>query len=707
VLLVLLLNVDWHILLILIIPVIISFVVLDEREYLIPLGIYVLADLFVAYFNAGLNTNTYISIFSRLFVLVISGEVILYQKRKSNIASQKLKSSEKELLSSERKFQSLLNYTYDWEYYLTAEGKIEYSSLSCVYQTQYTHEEFIENPDLLLEIVHPEDKERVKEHYLQELNNERPKPIEFKILKKNGDFRVLRHTCNPVMDENGTFIGVRVTNRNATDRWKAEQKVRDNERKYRYIFENLLDVYYRTSIDGTIEIISPSVEKISGYKVEELIGQDSSIFYQDMEGRNRFLEMIYQQKEVRNYEIRFIDKSGESKILSFNSKLIFDENDKPIAIEGIFRDVTLEYTIKKELEDEKNKFKTLFETNLAGVYITTVEGTVLECNLAIARMFGYNSIEEIKSLDARELYLDVEHREDFLRKLKHKKVILSNEFPMKRKDGSVIWVLENCRLLDDGKLMGTLIDITELKNTIHKLKESEEHLREANATKDRFFSIIAHDVRSPFTSLLGLSSLLIDEWDSESDEEKKMLMSTLRSSIEKTYKLINGLLEWSRIQTNRIEFEPDDFVLKDLADSLIYLYKLQTKEKKISIESKIDPSIKVFTDENMLSTVLRNLISNALKFTPVGGTITVYAEKDGDYTKVCVEDSGIGIEPDTVKKLFKISEKVSTLGTEGETGTGLGLILCAELVKKIGGKIWVESDLGKGTKFYFTIPNND
>ncbi|RMD50318.1 MAG: PAS domain S-box protein, partial [Ignavibacteria bacterium] len=312
---------DWHFVMLLMGPVILSLFYFEKREYIVSLIIFLLTDVSTAYINQGLNYNSLLNMTMRLLALIAAGEVVVHHKKNSSLSIKKLQ-------KSEQRFKNLLNYSYDWEYFIDTGGRIEYSSPSCIFQTQYSAEEFIKNPKLLLDIVAEEDLEAVKKHYEGELTGEQQKPIQFKIYKKNGDYRIIRHTCSPVQ-ENGKFIGVRVTNRNATDRWNSEQKLKEREKKYRYIFENLVDVYYRTSIDGKIELVSPSVEKISGYKVKELVGKNAAVLYADPEGREKFIELIMKQGELKNYETKFKDKNGDIKILSFNNKLIY-ENGKPV-----------------------------------------------------------------------------------------------------------------------------------------------------------------------------------------------------------------------------------------------------------------------------------------------------------------------------------------------------------------------------------------
>lgn len=245
---------------------------------------------------------------------------------------------------------------------------------------------------------------------------------------------------------------------------------------------------------------------------------------------------------------------------------------------------------------------------------------------------------------------------------------------------------------------GVLIDITEEKYFNQKL-------RDANLTKDKFFSIIAHDLRSPFTSILGFSRLLNEEYDDFSDDERRMMIKQILTSTESTFQLLDNLLTWARSQLGRTTYLPEPFDIEALIVETLNQSIPQAKIKGITLKASVSDKTKVFADVNMIRTVLRNLISNAIKFSYDGSTITVETTREKDKIKVCITDTGTGIEPKTLKAIFSLDEKVtSTKGTANEKGTGLGLILCKEFVEKNGGTISVESAIGQGSKFCFTIP---
>ncbi len=231
-----------------------------------------------------------------------------------------------------------------------------------------------------------------------------------------------------------------------------------------------------------------------------------------------------------------------------------------------------------------------------------------------------------------------------------------------------------------------------------------QELQKTNADKDRFISILGHDLRNPFNSMLGLLDILTDdEEDLDEKQTSEFLLST-RDVARNTYKMLEDLLEWGRFQTGRISFEPLPFSVKETCDDVIKQVAAQARNKNVTISYIGGKDVMVFADQKMLHTIMRNLLSNAVKFSHPGGEITVSTVSQPDKTIVSVSDKGVGIEPEVIKKLFVISEIVTTKGTEGEKGSGLGLILCKEFVEMHGGTIWVESEPGKGSRFSFTMP---
>jgi signal transduction histidine kinase len=245
-------------------------------------------------------------------------------------------------------------------------------------------------------------------------------------------------------------------------------------------------------------------------------------------------------------------------------------------------------------------------------------------------------------------------------------------------------------------------ELLEEKNQI--IEKSEQELRLLNAAKNKFFSIIAHDLKNPFHNVMGYSYLLSKDYDKFTEEERKRFAKDINQSTTNIFRLLQNLLEWAKSQTGRLTFLPLEIELKKLLSDSINVHSSMAEQKNITISLKYDEDMKVFADPLMIETVLRNLINNAIKFTPQNGEILVTAKQNQNEVEVCIADNGVGISETDCLNLFRIDSKVKRKGTNDEDGSGLGLILCKEFVHKNYGSIWVKSAPDQGSSFFFTIP---
>jgi signal transduction histidine kinase len=236
------------------------------------------------------------------------------------------------------------------------------------------------------------------------------------------------------------------------------------------------------------------------------------------------------------------------------------------------------------------------------------------------------------------------------------------------------------------------------------IQEANFELTKINATKDRILSIIGHDLRNPFNVVSGFAELLLDDYPNLPPETIEMYLNYILNSSQSGNTLLGNLLQWSRVQVGGIIFEPAQLNLLLVAMETSNFLQGAALKKEIIVKLQIDPDLSVEADENMLKTILRNLISNAIKFTHENGIITVHSSLKEDHVEISVSDSGVGIPEEKIPLLFKIETNTSTQGTSNESGSGLGLILCKEFVEKHHGKIWVESKEGEGSQFKFTLP---
>jgi signal transduction histidine kinase len=244
----------------------------------------------------------------------------------------------------------------------------------------------------------------------------------------------------------------------------------------------------------------------------------------------------------------------------------------------------------------------------------------------------------------------------------------------------------------------------QLKTVRERLSATNIELQEANANKDKLLSIIAHDLRNPFSVLITFSKLLLDTIDDFSKDDILNYLNTFYQTSKQGYNLLDNLLNWSKSQTGKMEIVSEILNLKDLVEENITLLYSQANSKKISMINKVPEDLKGVADLNMILTVVRNLITNAIKFTPEGGKIEITGKSGKNYSEITIEDSGVGISAEDLDKIFRIEIKHSTPGTNDERGSGLGLVLCKEFVEKNFGILKATSEPGKGSKFSFTLP---
>lgn len=235
-------------------------------------------------------------------------------------------------------------------------------------------------------------------------------------------------------------------------------------------------------------------------------------------------------------------------------------------------------------------------------------------------------------------------------------------------------------------------------------KKANLQLRELNVMKDKFFGIIAHDLRSPFNTMFSFTDILKDDYDSITDQDRKSLFKNIEDSGKQAYRLLENLLYWAQSQTDRIELNKAEADLHEIVIEVFAFLKETANNKQITLNHSVEENCLVFCDTEMIKTVIRNLVANSIKFSFPNNSVSLSVENMKNFKKICIEDNGTSITEELQEKIFSLENVHTSKGTSGESGTGLGLIICKEFVEKNGGKIWFESNIGKGTKFYFTIP---
>jgi signal transduction histidine kinase len=258
--------------------------------------------------------------------------------------------------------------------------------------------------------------------------------------------------------------------------------------------------------------------------------------------------------------------------------------------------------------------------------------------------------------------------------------------------------------VSNSKLSLEEVKKNKLKEEIDIVNTKLKYLLKLNAEKDRFIAILAHDLRSPLTGILGLLEVMSESFVNNTAEKNLILLDAMQKSTKNTINLVDGLIKWTKSQLGKLAFEPHNYNLKEICTEIIELFQPMAELKKINVKEYVDENLHVFTDINMLKTILRNLLSNAIKYTNENGFININFEESDFFAKITVSDNGIGMSPATANQLFNITHIHSTNGTSNEKGSGLGLLICKELIERNGGEIAVESELSKGSKFIVSLP---
>ncbi len=369
-----------------------------------------------------------------------------------------------------------------------------------------------------------------------------------------------------------------------------------------------------------------------------------------------------------------------------------------------------------KLQTSEERFSQLIRNSFDMIVLLDANGVQQYVSESCERILGYKP-DELLNFPVIEKLIHPDDREKTMAGLKD--ILVNNkhggtQYRHRHKNGDWVYLEAfGSNQIDNPQIHSVVLnvrDITERKEAELALQQNEARLSELNATKDKLFSIIAHDLKSPFNSILGFSQLLKENYNDYTQEEQKSFIDIMHLGISNAYELLEDLLLWSRTQQDTIYFSPKNESLFILTNKIKDTLKISADKKQVDIDVQIPHDLSVKADGFMISTVIRNLISNAIKYTSSGtGKIQVSAKEvkndsGGRQVEICILDNGIGISKKKLHKLFDVGENVSTPGTADERGTGLGLPICFDFVRRHGGNLWVESEKGKGSAFYFSIP---
>lgn len=501
----------------------------------------------------------------------------------------------------------------------------------------------------------------------------------------------------------------------AIDRKQAEDDLRNERLLLRAVIDNIPDSIYCKDLAGRKTLANQSELHFSGVKTEaEIIGKSDFDLYPKELAEGFFADdqvVLQTGQPVINREEFLIDQAGQKQWLLTSKIPLKDEKGNILGIIGIGRDITKRRQAEEGLRESEIELKVILQSTADGILAIDGNGKVIKTNQRFAELWQIPQTL-IDSGDDHALLsyvLDqLTDANEFVSKVKE--LYQSTETDLDHlhfKDGRTFERFSAPLILPNSTIgrVWSFRDITSARHAEEEIQQHVKKLSDLNAEKDIFFSIIAHDLRNPLSSFMGLTKIMVEELPNLTTSEVQEFVLDMKTSATNLYRLLENLLQWSQIHRGAIPFSPETVQLSMVVDESIEVIQESAKNKGIEIRIDITDGLAVFADPNMLQTIIRNLVSNAIKFTPGGGKVSLSAKAaDNKCVEIAIRDNGIGMKQTMVDHLFRLDVKTNRPGTDGEPSTGLGLLLCKEFIEKNGGKVDVESEVGKGTVFHFTLP---
>ncbi len=471
---------------------------------------------------------------------------------------------------------------------------------------------------------------------------------------------------------------------------------------FKSIYTNSGEGIFLTCPNGVILSANPAACRILELTEEEIVslGRDGIINTDDP----RLPEML-KERDLKGFvtgELTFRRKNGEFFPVIFTSNL-FEYKPGEQRTVVIFRDISVYKQSVEVLKASEEKYRRLFDNAIVGVFVTSLDGNFLYVNKAFADIYEAESVDYLINQSAVQTYTNPERREQYLQQLKRDKYLKNIENKIITCKNNIKDVLVSV-IIDDDKLIGFLADNSEMAALMNQLRSQNETLLRLNRTKDRFFSIISHDLRTPFSSILGFSEILSSEITELSHDDIKDYANNIYLSSRSTYELLENLLIWARSHNGDIRMNIKRVNISNVINEVASVMSQTARIKGITVINETDDNIFVCADMNSIKVVVRNLISNAIKYTSEGGLVKVSTQIIRDKVIVSVKDTGKGTSEVVLSTLFSENDNISEPGTANETGTGLGLILCKEFIDLNRGEIWAQSSPGEGSTFSFALP---
>jgi PAS domain S-box-containing protein len=621
------------------------------------------------------------------------------------------KMAEEALQNSEERFRQLAEIFPEIIFECDLQGNLTYTNEKGNKKLGYSADDVAKGINII-ELIVPEDRERVMSQIQKRIEKVSGNYTEYRPLCKDGSsFHAIAFSA-PII-QNHKVVGLRGFILDITERKKFEEKLKESEKRYRTLFETSPSGIILLDEHGIVLEANDIIAKNTLYTQEELIGSDVRMFVSSDKGYlvdeniKRILAGETLAQEVVNQR-----KDGTFCIFSLRESAVMLPNGQR-GILSVSNDITERKLAEKRLQESEERFKDLAELMPQPIWETDLEANFTYTNRAGKELFGYNLADLENGLNILALIAPEDRKrifENFSKKLQGNQVE-DHEYLGLKKDGTKFPLLVySTPIIKNGILTGVRgisLDITEIKQAETEIRLINKELSKINSEKDKFFSIIAHDLKSPFNAIVGFSEILAEQVKVKDFDGIEEYSKIIVQSSHRAMDLLINLMEWSRSQTGRMNYNPVHFELTNLIDEIVLLFNDVAGQKSITIAMNLLATENIYADRAMISTILRNLISNAIKFTPERGRVTISTKRiENNTIGVSISDTGIGMNPNLIGNLFRLDVNTSRPSTDGELSTGLGLHLCKEFVSKHGGKIWVESEEGKGSVFYFTIPDN-
>jgi PAS domain S-box-containing protein len=522
-------------------------------------------------------------------------------------------------------------------------------------------------------------------------------------------------TISPIRNAQRDVVGASIIARDITERKRAEAALMQERHLLRTLMDNLPDAIYFKDRESRLTRINLGLARGFGLDDPRLaIGKTDFDFFSEEYAQQAFAD---EQEIVRTGQAMLAKEEKETWpdghvtwVLTTKMPLR-DTNGNITGTFGVSRDITERKQYEQSLHASEQRYRQLFERNLAGVYRVTLDGRLLDCNDACWRIFGYTSASEMLEHRASDFYPDPRAREEFLSRLKEHGVLTNFEHCLQRKDRSPLWVLENATLVPSGEggdaqIEGTLIDISNRRQAEIELRQAKEAAEAASRAKSEFLAVMSHEIRTPMNGIIGMTELALDTTLSR---EQREYLDSVKESADTLLTLINDVLDFSKIEAGRLSLDFSEFDLQDTLSNTMRALATRADEKGLELTWETLPDLppRLVGDPGRLRQVLLNLVGNGIKFTERGEVdLRVEIESQGEDWIVlhfCVSDTGIGIPRDKQKRVFEAFMQADSSTTRKYGGTGLGLAISSRLVELMGGRIWLESQPNKGSRFHFTV----